>query len=212
MRRPGGTRLAIVGATLIIGVLASVGATAASFVDRANLNISSEGIGSPYRFDIGIVTPANTVEQADGPNGYDLSVNGAAALVPGHSVTTTIRVFNNTPELNAATTLSLVARNGDGTVAAGIPNITPYLRFTATTSAGTLFSAVKLDQATASLGQLAARQAAPLIAGATYTPGPAGSQSDVTLTIDYLDAPGVEALNGGQSAITVKFDATSVHP
>lgn len=213
--------------SLVLGVAAALGVvtlgtwglvqvTSAAYNDTADLNVgngtAASGIGSPDRFDLGIVRADNVVIQADAAGGADWVVPGAATLVPGHSVTTDIPVFNNTPKLRAATTFKVVLRNTDGTVA-GRPNITPFLRFTAKKADGTvLFTGKTYDQATASLGTLGARGAAALVAGATYSAGAAGASDTVTLTITYLDVAGVEALNGGQSAVSVRFDATSVSP
>jgi len=208
--RSGRRRLAVsAGVLLLAGTLVS----SAAFVDQATLNLGGGGIGFPYTFDIGAVLPDGTVEQADTDAGYDWVVDGAQTLVPGGSVSTTVPVFNNTPTLAADTTVEVVLRNGDGTVAAGIPNITPFLRFSATDQAGTaLFTDVTWDAARATLGLLAPRGAAELSAGDAYTAGQVGSEGAVTLTIDYLDVPGVEAFNGGQAALALRFDATSVAP
>lgn len=209
-RRSGRARLAAsAGILLTAGTLVS----SAAYVDEANLNLAGTGIGFPYAFDIGAVLPDGTVEQADTDAGFDWVVTGAEALVPGGSVTTTVPVFNNTPTLAADTVVEVVLRNGDGTVAAGVPNITPFLRFTAQDQDGTvLFTDVSWDAASGSLGLLAPRGADALSAGDLYAPGAAGSEGAVTLTIDYVDEPGVEDLNGGQAALALRFDATSVAP
>jgi len=209
-RRTGRRRLiASVGTLLVAGTLVS----SAAFVDQANLNLGGAGIGFPYTFDIGVVLPDGTVEQADTDAGFDWTVDGSETLVPGGSVTTTIPVFNNTPTLSSDTVFKVVLRNGDGTVAPGVPNITPFLRFTAQDQAGTaLFTDATWDAASGAVGLLQARGSDALDAGASYTAGAAGSEGTITLTINYLDAPGVEALNGGQAALAVRIDATSVTP
>lgn len=204
--------LAVAGLTAL-GVAAAVTAsTVATLTDQANLNVGADGVGSPDRFDIGVVVADGTVEQADGVDGFDWVVPGAQELVPGHTLTTEIPVFNNTPKLNAETSFRLVLRNGDGSVAPGTPNITPYLRFTATVSGVEVFSDVSWEDATGSLGQLLARGDAPLVQGDAYVPGAAGSEERLELTIAYLDEAGVEQLNGGQAALAVRFDAESVRP
>ncbi|MDQ1129963.1 hypothetical protein [Microbacterium sp. SORGH_AS_0888] len=197
------------GAVAITGLALS----SAAYTDRANLNLGGAGIGFDGRFDIGVVLPDGTVEQADGPTGYDWIVAGAEELVPGHSVTTEIPVFNNTERLAADTTVSVVLRNGDGTVAPGVPNITSFLRFSAVDDAGTtLFTDATWDQAHASLGALEVRGAAALAQGDAYVAGQVDSARTVTLTIAYRDDPGVEDYNGGQAALAVRFDAASERP
>lgn len=208
-RRPR-TMLALAAGALLLGTVALSGA---SHVDQANLNLASGGIGFPHRFDIGVVLPDGTVEQADTDAGVDWVVPRAHELVPGHSVTTAIPVFNNTPTLGADTTFEIVPRGADGAVGPQIPNITPVLRFTARTADGTvLFSDVGWQDARGALGVLTSRADDALVAGAAYVPGTAGSEETVTLTIEYPDVPGVEELNGGQSALAVRFHATSVAP
>lgn len=193
-------------------LLAAVGISSAAYTDLANLNLGADGVGLAGRFDLAVVLPDGSVEQADVPDGYDWDVPDAASLVPGHEVTTVIPVFNNTELLRADTTFELVLR-GDGAVGDGIPNIAPLLRFTATDAAGqTLFSDVPWDQAAGSLGVLAARGSDSLAEGDAYEPGAPGSETSVTLTIAYPDAPGVEDYNGGQAAVSVRFHATSVAP
>lgn len=206
-------RLAAVAILAVAGgaVVFASGVTSAAYNDQANLNMAGDaGLGYAGRFEIGVVLPNGTVEQADGPSGYPWAVPGAAALVPGHDLVTQIPVFNNTAGLLATTTMTVIARNGDGAVSTTVPNITPFLRFTAVTGRGAvLFSDATLADAHASLGSLAARSVAPLAQGDAYTAGASGSSTTITLTIRYLDAPGVEALNGGQSAMAVRFDAVS---
>lgn len=209
-RRSGRLRLvASAGVLLAAGTLVS----SAAYVDEATLTLGDTGIGFPYTFDIGAVLPDGTVVQADSDAGVDWVVAGAATLVPGGSVTTTVPVFNNTPTLAADTVVEVVLRNGDGSVAPGVPNITPFLRFTAQDQDGTvLFEDVTWDAASAPVGLLAPRGTDAVTAGDTYAAGATGSEGQITLTIDYLDEPGVEELNGGQSALALRFDATSVAP
>lgn len=208
-RRTGRLRLvASAGVLLAAGALVS----SAAYVDQANLNLGG-GIGFPHAFDVGLVLPDGTVEQADTDAGFDWAVTGAETLVPGGSVTTTVPVFNNTPTLAADTVVQVVLRNGDGTVNPGVPNITPFLRFTAQDQDGTvLFEDATWDAAHGAVGLLTPRGSGSLAAGDTYAPGASGSEGSVTLTVEYLDEPGVEALNGGQAALALRFDATSVTP
>ncbi len=191
---------------------ATVAVTSAAATDYARLNIVGDSlIGFPDRFDIGVVKADGKVEQADTETGFDWAVAGAADLVPGRSVETTIPVFNNTPTVKADTTFKIVLRNGDGTVAAGVPNILSFLRFTAADESGkVLVSNVTWDQAKGSLGVLEPRWGAVLKQGDTYTAAAAGSEKKLKLTITYVDGPGVKDFNGGQTAIAVHFDATSV--
>lgn len=207
-RRPGAIRAGLAGFGLIL--LVPMGLTVAAYSDEAALGLGSAGIGSEDRFDIGLVSQGSVL-QADPPTGAPWTVTGASELVPGRTITTEVPVFNNTPRLLADTTLTVVAR--DGGVGGGVPDITPHLRFTATSAdGGVLFEDAPLTDASGSIGALAARGSAALDAGASFVPGAAGSLETVTLSIEYLDEPGVEALNGGQAAISLRFDATSATP
>ncbi len=205
-RRPGSLRAGIAGIGLV--VLMSAGATAAGYTDEAALGLG--GIGSTERFDIGVVSQG-TALQADLPTGAPWAVTGADALVPGRTITTEVPVFNNTSRLLADATLSIVAR--DGGVGSGVPDITPHLRFTATLADDSiLFEDAELAEASGGIGALAARGTVPLAGGDPFTPGAPGSLDTITLSIEYLDEPGVEALNGGQSALSLRLDASSVAP
>lgn len=203
------------GAIAVVGaVVVTAAATSAAYTDQANMNLAGDaGVGYQGHFDIGIVLPDGTVEQADAPAGYSWPVTDAETLVPGRTVVTQIPVFNNTTDLDADTVVTLVARDGTGAVSPSVPNITPYLRFTASRADGSvLFSDAALADAHASLGTLSARGEQPLVAGDAYTPGATASSDIITLTIRYLDVAGVESLNGGQSALAVQFDAASRKP
>lgn len=205
--------LLIAGGALVVGVgVAIASITMAAYNDQANLNLGENGIGFADRFDIGVVLPDGTVEQADDPDGTNWVVTGADTLAPGHSVTTSIPVFNNTTTLNADTTFEIVLMNSDGSVNASTPNITPHLRFTAEIDGTTVFSDVAWSDAHGVLGELAARDDAALAEGDLYTAGADDSEQSLSLTITYLDEPGVEALNGGQAALSVRFNAQSVKP
>lgn len=211
-RRYGPGVLVAAGAlTLGLGVTAA-GVTMASYNDFASLNLGAAGIGYQGRFDIGVVLPSGRVEQADNASGYDWVVPEAETLVPGRSVTTTIPVFNNTESLGADTTFQVVLRNTDGSVSPSIPNITSHLRFTAAVDGDVVFENVSWADARGQVGVLSARQQAPLAEGDNYVAAQPESARDLTLTITYVDGPGTEALNGGQSALAVKFNAASVKP
>ncbi|MBB6403780.1 hypothetical protein [Arthrobacter sp. AZCC_0090] len=192
---------------------ATVAVTSASATDFARLNFVGESLVESPRFDIGVVRDNGTVEQADKDGGFDWAVAGATDLVPGKSVATTIPVFNNTSNLKADTNFQIVLRNGDGRVAAGVPNILPFLRFTATDEANkAIFTDVPWDQAKGALGVLGPRWGAVLKQGDQFSPAADGSLKKLNLTIKYVDGPGVENYNGGQTAIAVRFDAVSAAP
>lgn len=200
---------------LTAGVLtaATVAGTSASATDFARLNFVGDRLVESPRFDIGVVRDNGTVEQADKDAGFDWVVAGAADLVPGKSVATTIPVFNNTSNLKGDTSFQIVLRNGDGRVAAGVPDILPFLRFSAMDeNSKVIFSDVTWDQAKGALGVLEPRWGAVLTQGEKYTPAAAGSEKKLNLTIKYVDGPGVENYNGGQTAIAVRFDALSAAP
>lgn len=200
-----------------VALVAGLAVTGANFVDFANLNLGNgsddSGIGSTGRFDIAVVTANGTIEQADGPNGFTWDIPNSANLVPGHEISTDIPVFNNSRNFGADTTVTMLLRNGDGRVDDQTPNIISFLRFTAEDEDGAiLFEDVTWDQANGALGVLEARAAEPLTQGDTYVAGAADSATVVTLTVEFLDVPGVENVNGGQSAVALRFDAESVTP
>lgn len=184
-------------------------ATAAAFTDFANLNLGGEGgIGSDNRFDIAVVLPNNTVEQADTDAGYNWEIEGAKALVPGGHLETTIPVFNNTSAVVADTQIAVELRGADGSVG-DAPNIVDFLRFTASVDGTDIFTNVTWEQAQGSLGNLAARDAAPLASGAQYVPGASGSAKDIVLSIDYLDETETVNYNGGMTAIRLAITSSS---
>ncbi|MGC4151979.1 MAG: hypothetical protein QM628_02720 [Propionicimonas sp.] len=196
------------GAGALVAAVATIAVSAAAYYDHANMNLGMDGIGSNNRFDIAVVKADDTVIQADAPAGVNWAIPGSDKLVPGRSVTTDIPVFNNSPALGADVVMTVLA-DGDGSVGTA-PNITSLLLFSAELSDGTsLFSEVSLAQASASMGTLVARGADALEEGDAYTPGEAGSEEVVTLTVAYPDENGVEDYNGGQSALRIRFDAES---
>ncbi|MEB4616643.1 hypothetical protein [Leucobacter sp. M11] len=208
--RTGRKRLVLAGgAILLVAVLA----TAAAFTDFARLNLGTgaegSGVGNPDRFDIAVVLPDQTVEQADSAAGYDWAVPGAELLVPGGSVQTTIPVFNNTPSTVADLDVSIELLNEDGSVT-DRPNITRFLRFTAEVAGAELFRDAPWDEATGTISALAARGDQPLQQGDAFVPGAAESLRDLVLTVTYLDEPETVDYNGGQSAFRVHFAASSV--
>lgn len=207
--RTDAARLGLAAGALLLGV---VSLSAAALSDTATMGLGTSGIGFDGRFDLAVVSADGSVEQTSATTGAERVIDEAQALVPGRSVSVEIPVFNNTSRLAADTVFRVVARGGDPATA-GVPDITPHLRFSAQDAAGNaIFTSVTLDQATGALGILAARGADPLADGATFVAGAAGSDQTLKLTIEYLDEPGVEALNGGRSALSVSFDATSVRP
>ncbi len=200
-RRAGRTRTVL--AAVGIVALVPLGITIAAYSDDAGLGLAASGIGSVDRFDIGLVS-SGTVVQGDGMPGALWTVEGAERLVPGGAIDAQVKVFNNSPRLPADTTMTVVVRDVTG------PDITPHLRFTATAGDGTvLFERVAIDEATGSLGSLAARGAPALVEGDAFSQAAPGSAELVTVRIEYLDVPGVEALNGGRSALDLRFDASS---
>lgn len=193
-------------------VAAGIGMTSATYHDQANLNLGNAGIGFPGRFDIALVLPDGTVEQADRAGGYDWAIEDADQLVPGRSITTTLPVFNNTEALAARTTFRVVTRTNDGSVGPGVPNITERLRFEARSSSGVLFTDVPIAKANADLGVLAPRGTGALTEGDEYSTGDEGAAERITLKITFPHAPGDDAFNGGQAALSVRFDAESAQP
>lgn len=206
--RPGRVTLVSILAALTLTTAGLAAVTFATLTDEASLGLGTTGVGFAHRFDIAVVLPDGSVEQADSAGGYSWRVAGAETLVPGRSVKTTIPVFNNTPNLAAAVDIEIVL-SGDGSVGSA-PNITKFLRFTAKDSAGTvLFHDVGWATAKADLGVLAARGGAALSQGGTYAAGATGSEDTITLTIDYPESTDTEDYNGGLSAFSVRIHATS---
>ncbi len=202
-------RLVCASGALLLG---ATSISAAMLTDDSNLGLGATGIGFDGRFDLAVVTPDGSVEQVQEIGGEELVIDAARSLVPGRSVSVDIPVFNNTTQLAAETTFEIVAAGGDGAVT-GVPNITPHLRFSATDASGTvLVDDVAWEDASGVLGILAARDSAPLVDGVPYVAGAVGSEQTLRLTIEYVDGPALEALNGGQSALSVRFHATSVTP
>lgn len=213
-RRPGLVRLGLAGGAVLGG-----GAllTLASFTDFASLNLGGGGgIGSSSKFDIALVHADGTVEQADTDEGVAWEIADAASFVPGRTLTTAIPVFNNSQTYAGELSLAIEA-TGDGSVGDS-PNITRFMVFTAVDreSGEVLFGdpaeparGVALSAAAAVVGDIAARGAAALADGDDYAPGAAGSERTVDLFMHYLDSPETAAYNGGQAAVSVRFDAQS---
>lgn len=214
-RRRGGWRIALAsGALLSIGTLV----TWASFSDAALLNLgaSGEGVGSASKFDIAVVDPDGTVQQADPSAGLTWEIAHAASFVPGRTLTTEIPVFNNSKTYDGELSITVEAI-GDGSVGDS-PNIMRFMRFSAQDqeSGDVIFGTpgdptggVPLAEAAALIGDLAARGEASLDEGAPYAPGAAGSERVIELLMHYTDAPETADYNGGQTAIRVLFDAQS---
>ena len=210
VRKAGRVKLVLTAGVLVAATVAVTGATSTDF---ARLNFVGATLVESPRFDIGIVRADGAVEQADKDGGFDWAVAGASDLVPGKSVSTTIPVFNNTYNLKADTSFQVVLRNGDGRVAPGVPIILPFLRFTATDETNkVIFTDVTWDQAKGALGVMEPRWGAVLNNGEQFTPAASGSAKKLNLTIKYIDGPGVENYNGGQAALSVRFDAVSAAP
>ncbi|MHA3684884.1 hypothetical protein ACXR2W_11590 [Leucobacter sp. HY1908] len=207
-RLTGKKRLLLATGTLLLtGALA----TAAVLTDWANLNLGGTGIGSANKFDIGVVIPAGTVEQADTDKGFDWRIKDSDALVPGGTIETEIPVFNNTPKIDAVVDFRLLLKGNQGAVP-GKPNITEFLRFSAKLDGVELFADKPWEEAVGTLGKLEPRGKAPLAHGDVFVDGDSGSRQNLVLTITYLDDPQTVDFNGGQSALAIRFDAQSVAP
>ncbi len=208
---PARRRLATLAVFALVLVAGTV-ATAAAFTDSAHLNLDSEGIGSGDPFEIVLVSAGGIAFDAEPGTPMPVDVPARDALVPGRTVQAEIRVATNHPQL-AADVLATIA----GEPVAGTPDITPYLRLTVLGAGGEVLLGTGPDDpqdgvplgATADLGVLAARGAAPVEDGQPWTAGAAGSDTTLTVLVHYLDDPATTALNGGQAHLTVRFDATS---
>lgn len=206
--RSGKARLLLgLGTVMAVGGLATV----AAVNDVANVNITSEsdrGVGSSDRFDIALVAQDGTVEQADGAAGFDWEIPEAATMIPGSTISTEIPFFSNVPRLRSAVDIEVLASGGTGEVA-GVPNITPFLRFSAEVDGTAIFTDAEWGTAKGALGILESRGSAALAQGAVYAAGAPGSEKTVKLTVHYLDDPATAALNGGQAAIKLRVNAES---
>ncbi|MEB4615578.1 hypothetical protein [Leucobacter sp. M11] len=206
-------------AMIALGSLVGVGviATAAIFTDFAKLTLGGEGgLGSSSKFDIAVIDPEGAVAQADTEEGLSWPIPAADVFVPGHTVRTEVTVFNNAKTIPADVTLSLNTV-GDGSVG-DAPNITRFLLFSAVDldSETVLFgdpenpaAGVALAEATRVLDAIPARGVDELREGEPFVPGADGSARNLALSIHYLDVPETEQYNGGQAALSLRFDAQS---
>lgn len=210
----------LTGALMTAAVALSIGLTASAYTDRASLNLGPTGIGVNSPFDIAAVLPNGTLAQAVPGSGVSIPVTGEQAFVPGRSVTVVLSVANNTPDLAATATVAVTPSDAAGTGQVGsAPNITSFVRVTIfdTTTLQLLVGGsttdatqgVPVSAASASVGRLNPRGSAALADGATWVPGAAGSWRSLTVVLYYVDTPATSSYNGGQTALAVKFDATS---
>lgn len=192
---------------LLIGL---VTATTASYTDHANVNLGGAhgGIGMSERFDIAVILPDGTVEQADNQDGYNWPIDGADTLIPGSTIHTEIPIFNNTPRAIAETSFSVQLLNDDGSVGEA-PNIIEFLRFTARVDGKEVFSSVPWEEAHGAIGNLEPRNASALSAGDPYKAGSHGSERKLTLEIKYVDDPRTVDYNGGATALKVNISSIS---
>lgn len=205
----------------LIGV--AVLATSAAFTDNAYVNLGgSGGLGDASKFDIALLDSANgnRIIQSKAPGAIlNHPITNADKMVPGSIVSTVINVVNNSK--NADSTLKVTIDAPNGGQVGSAPNITQFLRFTATYkldgagAAQPLFSDVTLAQANATLGgtnpvRLKARGVDSQADGAVYAAAAANGRAEITLTIEYREAAGTEAYNGGQSALQMIFDGTTI--
>ncbi|WP_197425754.1 hypothetical protein [Microbacterium hominis] len=213
-RRRRATRRNAVAVVLSGGLLlaGAVSVSAAALADRASLNLSgeaSEGIGFDGTFEVALVDQTGLVHVAPSSAPLSWPVAAGDELMPGGTVSVDIPVINNTERLGAEVAVTVVSQ-GSGSAD---PDITPWLRFTATDAAGAvIFADATLAEATGTLAVLAPRGAAPLADGAAYIAGATGSAGAVHLEIHYLDEPETASLNGGRSLLSVRFGAASVTP
>ncbi len=206
----------IAGALVMAGILLSAGVTVSAFTDKASLNVGRQGIGLNSPFDLVTVFPNGIVRQALPAQGVLLPVTGEQTFIPGRSVSVNLTVANNTPDLASSATVS-VAPIGTGQVGSS-PNITSFIRVTVFDtntqqllvggSATNPALGVALN-ATGTIGRLNARGSAALAEGATWVADAAGSSRNLTIVLYYVDTPATSSFNGGQTALEVRFDATS---
>lgn len=199
--------LAAGGLVLAVAVT-GVSVTAAAFRDRAHLTTS---VGSSTPFALVLVDAEGLTRPAPVDAPLVVPVDGADALVPGRTVSVPLTVANNHPDIAAAIGLTLTAERVDQT-----PDLTPELRYSVLAADGTPLvggddpaDGLPVGQRS-ELGGLAARGAPAAGPDTPWTGGAEGSTITVVLRLHLLDGPQTEALNGGQVAVSVTVDGTSV--
>lgn len=214
------TPIVIAGALAMSAVILSASLAVSAFTDAASLNLGASGIGAASRFQVFTVQPDGTVRMSAAGVPVDLPIDGEDSFVPGRTITFDLGVGNNSPAVAAIVSVAVRASDSDGTGQVGTsPNITPFIRVTVVdTSTATLLiggsatdptQGVPVSAASAAVGRLAPRGAAPLLDGDQWTAGAPGSRHDLTVSLYYPDTPATNAYNGGQTALEVLFDGAS---
>lgn len=210
----------VAGIVAVTAVALAAGPTYSAFTDAANLVVGADGIGSKEVFGLVTIGPDGVARKAPDSTPAVVPVSGEDSFVPGRTVQLDVSVANNTPSFAAAVSVAVSPTDSGGTGQVGTaPNITPLLLVTVVdTTTGQLLiggnasdpsQGVPVAQASATIGRLAPRQAAPLADGATWVPGASGSREDLTVYLYYPDTPETSTFNGGKTALAVKFYGAS---
>lgn len=208
-------RLVAAGGLLAVGVLA-VPSTVASFRDDAYLPLGDLSSA----FQIGTVHDASETAQALRPGAaMTLAVPEGArgGFLPGTTAVAPVRVFNNSPHLDAQLDLTVAAAPGTDEALAGALRVSARATFgdgqvvdLLGTPADPASSTVTLAEATAVLERvLTPREADPLSDGDPYAPGPAGSVATVEVYVHLAPTPEIAGRASGSPAVTITFGGSS---
>jgi len=213
-RRPP-RRLLAAGGLLAVGVLA-VPSTVASFRDDAYLQI--QDLSSTFQ--LGTVhVPTGTVQAAGPGTSMRLAVaeESRGGYLPGTTAVAPIRVFNNSPHLDALLDLTVAAAPGTDEALAGAIRVSAQATFDdgqtvdlLGTPADPAASTVTLADATAVLERpLTAREAAPLADGDTFALGTSGSCVTVIVQLYLAPTPDLAGRSSGTPAVTITLGGSS---
>ncbi|WP_431837692.1 hypothetical protein [Cellulomonas sp. Y8] len=213
-RRPS-RRLLAAGGLLAVAVLA-VPPTAASFRDDAFLQL--QDLSSTFQ--VGAVhIPTGTVHALRPGTAMTLAVAEEArgGYLPGTTAVAPIRVFNNSPHLDAWLDLTVAAAPGTDEDLAGAIRVSASATFDdgqtvdlLGTPADPAASAVTLAEATAVLDRaLTPREADPLAEGDRFALGTAGSCVTVTVFLHLAPTPELADRSSGSPAVTITLGGSS---
>jgi hypothetical protein len=208
-------RLVAAGGLLAVAVLA-VPPTAASFRDDAYLPVADLGSA----FQIGTVHGlSGTVQGARPGTSMTLAVPEGArgGYLPGTTATASVRVFNNSPHLDARVDLAVAADPGTDEALAAAIRVSAHATYDDGTGVDLLgtpadpaASTVTLDEATAVLDRvLAPRGADPLADGDAFAAGADGSVVTVVVHLYLAPTPELAGRTSGSPAVTITLGGSS---
>ncbi|MBW0252647.1 hypothetical protein [Cellulomonas sp. PS-H5] len=213
-RRPP-RRLLAAGGLLAVAVLA-VPPTAASFRDDAFLQL--QDLSSTFQ--IGTVhIPTGTVHALRPGTAMTLAVAEEArgGYLPGTTAVAPIRVFNNSPHLDAQLDLTVAAAPGTDEALAGAILVSAQALYDdgqtvdlLGTPADPAASTVTLAEATAVLERaLTPREADPLADGDAFALGTPGSCVTIHVHLYLAPTPELAGRSSGSPAVTITLGGTS---